>query len=520
MAYGSAARAGIIGGAVPAALLRLRWFALAFAGVVSWVLARDLAVTPYDDAYFFARFAHNFLRHGVFAWNVADGPVQGITSQLFQLVATVLVWGFPGHFVIACKALLALCLCGTVWLLARTSAQLAQSNAAGGVIALLALGTPPVLATMCSCMETALALLLVTWSLTWVSSPEQRPASVALRTVLVYACRPDAALIPALAYGVTQLRDRARLLRFVAVLAVVLGACLAVLRAYYGTALPLPFYLKSFMWTPYGDELARQALHSKLEHLVTFAALAWPLFVLALRGARSGSPALALLLAAALFVAYHALTNNEIMGYRARFYLPALIPLALAAASAWPELRARWSLRVLAPVALAWVGLIAIGHRVGLVDPEKEASPSRPLPTSFAELSDDAFVARSIGEVRSLRGLAEVARCLPDVAQVYHSEIGALGLVLPDARIVDLAGLMSKHIAFDHPAFDSYCLSDRPEVLFLPHRNYAALNHEIARGACIGQYTRVVERSSSPLYIRSDLAERFLRCARRPNAAR
>src|SRR5206468_7387916 len=38
---------------------------------------------------------------------------------------------------------------------------------------------------------------------------------------------------------------------------------------------------------------------------------------------------------------YHALMTNEVMGYHARFYAPALLPLGLAAALAWPDFRAR-----------------------------------------------------------------------------------------------------------------------------------------------------------------------------------
>ncbi|HVR18457.1 MAG TPA: hypothetical protein VMS65_02130, partial [Polyangiaceae bacterium] len=102
----------------------------------------------------------------------------------------------------------------------------------------------------------------------------------------------------------------------------------------------------------------------------------------------------------------------------------------------------------------------------------------------------------------------------PNVSTLYHSEIGVPGLVLPHARIVDLAGLMSRSIALDRPRFDAYCSRDRPEVVFLPHRNYAEQNREIAASACLRGYTRVIGRSSSPLYVRNDLAAAFDGCAR------
>ncbi|HEU4538067.1 MAG TPA: hypothetical protein VFS00_28295, partial [Polyangiaceae bacterium] len=53
---------------------------------------------PWDDAYFFKRFAQNFLAHGSLAWNVDEGPVYGNTSLGFQLLAVALVAAAPGHY--------------------------------------------------------------------------------------------------------------------------------------------------------------------------------------------------------------------------------------------------------------------------------------------------------------------------------------------------------------------------------------------------------------------------------------
>src|SRR5262245_53389536 len=90
---------------------RQRWLVT---GVVAaelvYVLLRDLDVTPYDDAYFFKRFAHNLLEHGSFSWNPADGAVHGLTSQAFGFVAAGLAALAPSHFVIAAKLFLTACL--------------------------------------------------------------------------------------------------------------------------------------------------------------------------------------------------------------------------------------------------------------------------------------------------------------------------------------------------------------------------------------------------------------------------
>jgi hypothetical protein len=58
-------------------------------------------------------------------------------------------------------------------------------------------------------------------------------------------------------------------------------------------------------------------------------------------------------------------------------------------------------------------------------------------------------------------------------------------------------------------------MRDRPPAIFLPHKNYRDLNEEIAQSHCLGGYRRVVERSSSALYVRRDLYPRFHVCAAR-----
>jgi hypothetical protein len=129
-------------------------------------------------------------------------------------------------------------------------------------------------------------------------------------------------------------------------------------------------------------------------------------------------------------------------------------------------------------------------------------------------LNDRQFVEKSSAEVTTTRGIFDVERCLPKTSTIYHSEIGVPGLVLPEARIVDLAGLMSRSIALERSRFDAYCARDRPAVVFLPHRNYAEQNREIVASACLRGYARVIGRSSSPLYVRNDLVNDFERCAR------
>jgi hypothetical protein len=532
--------------------------------VIAYVLLVDLDATPFDDSLFFKRFALHALAGRGFSWNVSDGPVYGLTSQLFALLALPLTWLFRAHFVLACKLLLATSLLAAGAILLRFAARSKVCAADAGLLVLLALGTPLTLLGPHTGMETSLSLALLALALNSILEGDGH-ALHAVRcagwTVLVYSCRPDAALIPALVFVLSQRRNALGLLQYALLLGLQLGAFLILLRLYYGTALPLPFYAKTAGLSAYDSELRAAGAHNKLEHLLTFCAFSAPLAWVAAQA--RDTRVSALLAASAAFVAYQALVTDEIMGYRARFYVPALVSLAFAAILAWEPVRARSDLRAARSAWLAWAALLGVGYAARLLEQGHASALDRVPLTAYAAqlffgvllcgrvgkapwlsaravttaslgvlalsalalrgprwpdapLDDATFLRRASAEVTTTRGLFEVARCIPGPQTLYHSEIGIPGLLLPEWRIVDLAGLMSTRLALHRPPFDEYCLRDRPAVLFLPHKAYRALNAEIRASSCLRDYTRMVRDSSSPLYIRNDLSPAFSACRRDP----
>ncbi|HEU4535378.1 MAG TPA: hypothetical protein VFS00_14720, partial [Polyangiaceae bacterium] len=97
---------------------------------------------------------------------------------------------------------------------------------------------------------------------------------------------------------------------------------------------------------------------------------------------------------------------------------------------------------------------------------------------------------------------------------IYHSEIGLPGMIFPDADIIDFAGLMHADVARGGFDVEGRCAKDRPEAIFLPHPGYVALRRRVEASECLRGYQRVVRKASCPLYVRSDLADAFRRCAR------
>jgi len=532
--------------------------ALLYTLVVGYLLVRDIGVPIYDDGYFFKRFALNALNHGMFAWNVEDGPVYGCTSQAFQLVATLCAMVSNTHYVVVVKVVSALSLIGLGALLLRFCTRVTELPHRGVMIVLLGLGSPLVLTTVLTGMETATMLLTLALVLVAMFEPDGRmrlsPFRAALLTVVIYLFRPDVALVPAVAYVLHGLVRGESISRYLAALALMMTLTLASLWGYYGTPFPLSFFMKTAGIQPYGPHMMELGLHDKSLHFGATVVFAAPLLWLA--AYRRDPTNLALLGATAALWAYHLALTNEIMGYRGRFYVPGMVPLIMAAARSDEAYRrgtrrplvlgglAVFTIALVMGYLLRWLptpgsdylGQISWASYTGLglgaawlLWPRGRARPLVDLgvmgaiiiasvllwktPTSFRMRSDARLMRVHARQFTTVRGLFDVAHCLPDAANVYHSEMGVIGLVLYRTRVVDLVGILSDHI-LRGDTFENYCQRDQPEAIFLPHRNYRRLNAEIKASECFESYRRVVDRSASPLHIREDLADSFLQCAR------
>src|SRR5690606_19830010 len=99
---------------------------------------------------------------------------------------------------------------------------------------------------------------------------------------------------------------------------------------YYGTALPLPFYAKQRLLSPYDPHFLAISAGVRRIRVGHFLFVAVPLCAAAL--GRRDRTNLLLLGVSALFVAYHYFATVEVMGMFGRFYAPCLPLLALASA--------------------------------------------------------------------------------------------------------------------------------------------------------------------------------------------
>jgi len=509
---------------------------------------------PYDDAHFFKRVALNALDHGTLAWNVDEGPVYGSTSQTFQLLAVLVSAVTREHYMLATRALTLLLLLVSFVVMQRLTA--AKDQAASVIFAFC---STTLLFPMLSGMETGLAILAVSGALWLLYAEHEREPHWALAPLfvpLIYLTRPDAALLVLPLLVVERWGRTGRMpWRELALVAALLAALLLLFRAYYGTSLPLPFYAKQAALSPYDHSFIELSKQTARQRFGLFASCAAPLFLCGLF--RRDRTNLALLGVSLVFVAYHLLGTIDVMGMQGRFFVPSLplLVLASARAASAPENadspRLGWIaaggyvvllvlLRLLhglpsarafqldavpafleVSVALGGVALL-LSH--GMLPLRARLGPALLLVAFGGSLSalrvrqlrfysDDDFLALQESRCTVYRGLETLRSCFGDEIHVYHSEVGLPGLRFQAGKVSDLAGLVSPRWLFRAESFDQLCQAERPEAIFLPHKNYRALNQEVLASRCLRGYRRMVQDSSSPLYVRRDLAKSFVDCA-------
>jgi hypothetical protein len=533
-----------------------RMLALGYAATIALFTYALLEREPYDDAYFFKRIALNFLDHGRLAWNVDEGPSYGLTSQAFELLAVLVTLLTRNYYVLAVRGLLVACLVAAYVLLLRCTAR-----ADRGMSATYAFCSPVILYTALSGMETAFALLLIALFL-WVLYARGASWHWAVApglVLLVYVTRPDAALLITPILLFERFRETRRIpLREILLLGAGLGLILLAFRLGYGTALPLPFYAKSATFSPYDAHFKDVSRAVRSLRFGLFLASALPLLLL---GAMKRDATNRILLgSAALYAIYHYTSTIEVMGMQGRFYAPALPVLIVAASRGLTRQgteKDRWTSALLASgfvgaCALLWgvhwlprrqdwfmdqvstglyiaAGASALLAFAAFADARSLlrdgmawctlALTSAGLLFSYSmrapgQLDDDAYLTRHAHHVTTYLGMTPLRACLGDRIHVYHSEIGVTGLRFQNGTVSDLVGLMSPRWLFRTESFDAVCSAERPEAIFLPHRNYRVLNQEITSSGCLQHYVRVVQDSSSPLFVRKDLFQKYAGCAR------
>ena len=440
--------------------------------------------TVWDDAYMFGRYAHNLVTHGALSWDPGDEPTYGLTSPFFLLVVVpvrALLTDEPLRAALLSSLVAGVAFFALIAALVRTTLG-GDAVARRAVIALAVLplaGSARMLgAHLTSGMDTTFAMAsLAGWLLLVIRGSSAWATGLA--GGLAFGIRPDLCLytvgVPlSMAALAPDPVARRRALTMLTLTVAVIALLMTAAWIYFGTALPLPFWVKG---TAYYDESMRVLyvpVRSKM--LLAFARGCWPLLAAIVAGAwavgrRVTGLEAGVLLATLALIVYYLFFALQIMPMEARFYqpvLPALVWLGcrglVEAHRANPRALQRVApLLIVAALLLATVP--AARTLAAVARGETHVAPLS-IHESYRALERDWF------------GLESFSR-LPDDLVIATTEVGHVAALNPGKSIVDLSGLNDTGLALGRTSVHELLDRRRPDLVYVPHDDYRRLRAEI-----------------------------------------
>ncbi|MBS1718590.1 MAG: hypothetical protein JSS72_12745 [Armatimonadetes bacterium] len=443
-----------------------------------WFFAHYTSAKLVDDALMWQRYAANLLSgHGV-SWNVADGPVYGLTSLGYLLVA------IPAHLLAPTNAVRGAELGGigsAVLYLACSSALIFVACGAGasiwrsGAAFVLALIYPLLhegfQLVLVGGMDTAFSCSLVCiFLILLIRAYEGRLSAwwlVALAPLL-YVTRPEAGLYVAAAL-IVMLAKRGRSgmrqsATQIAVCGILFAITLLGLKSVFKTAIPLPALAKSY--GHYTDNfgwiyrmIAKEFLGNYLIGYGWLILLAIGMSVILVRRrAESASLALGLLTTGLLYVAYIHFGVMQIMGHGERFFFPT-VPAFLVVVGLGIRALVQKPMPV-STAALSAAGVLALGASALALTGHPH--PDGTLESFFNQQGKQVWPALPIV---AAQGLTRTAA----------TDVGLMGVMMPSASIVDLAGLNDYEIATQGFRAEEFLEKRQPELIYC-HLSYQSIS--------------------------------------------
>jgi hypothetical protein len=509
--------------AVLAALLLVALLVIRFSGTSVW-----------DDAYFNARYADNFLQNGEFTWNPGEEPAYGLTSLLHGTLVVGLRFGLTGSP--ALPLILASLLGGLLAIIAiyRLISEYTDGygqhrwSAMVFLALLLGFNANQLSVHFTSGMDTALSMAFLAVYLSVIKrfEGELSPGKALVTGMLgglAWIVRPDLLIftggIPfALAIFAKKRIQRVEAGYLLIFTAFSLLTQILLISQTFSSLVPLSFHVKS---TLAGFDALREAYQGDgLLMLAAFLATNW-LASLAIpcavflnfrrwRGAFTIADKAAFLCLGG-FMVYQALIVIPVMGYEQRFFYPAWPVLAyLGAKSAvhllyqrpaiadrlFPRISGSGRLLPLLAFALVIAGLAAA-----------QKPWQRPGPVGQFDM---VAVYRQIGKANW--PYLERFSILPNKMSMAATELGILSALNPDRVIYDLSGLNDRELAIEGFSDTRLVHDQQPDLIFLPHPDYQDLRkkitespafneqYETVSGEAMGTFLDLALRKDSPYY--------------------
>lgn len=455
-----------------------------------------------DDALMFARYANNALSAGSVSWNPGDSATYGPTSLAFLGVITLLsALLSAGPYTIVQAAS---CGLGIVFLFSLATMVIRESDDDARPLMFLVtaagLGTGATFlsAQFMTGMDTTLAMCSVSLLiLLWRGATHRSPLAAGLVGGILLLVRPDLLLIsvgvPVVVWLTGEEQSRAYWRSCLAVTLITLATLLLSLMLTFGTPVPLSVYAKVF--SPYGQEFRAVYRSMPFKQSVNFVTAYWILFALAaglmmLNGRALLEKRNRFVLAIAGVVAawfVYLLGVTQIMAYRGRFYhpvLPCVVFLVLWGSAQSFKAYKQWFTETPRMVGVS-VCLLLLG------------SVSREGVSVIHELRSHLRLGY-VGEMSVLRNYdlfwADFWYALPEILDVSPelsvatTEVGLPGVMHPDGRVIDLAGLNDTEIARNGFRANHLLNERKPDVIYMPHPHYVSLNRALTQAAGFASY--------------------------------
>jgi hypothetical protein len=446
-----------------------------------------------DDAFFFYRYALNFVNGNGFSW-LPSGPAEyGGTSQLFQIVITLLHAVTPTAneliLPLASMAFGFLASAGMIIIIfmsapkeARPAWRLVIALALGGIQAKLSDHYLTGMETTFSVLMVCIFVLVLL-----VSADRNRFSICCLFVPLIYLARPEAALIPGFtALTLFAAMDRhqwldIKTIRWLSIAAGLLVGQWILFWLVYRTPVPIPFFLKSFN-SVYSNEAVREYEFGNMNELYQIArSLAIPLLlsIVALAILLSvswGNNAwqIGLAVGAVAFILFGVFGNRlPITSGGARFLVPSLPVVALlsglAAWRLWTSTE-----RLDGPLLGPTVLLAALACNAVIQLPPMIGALARGLvfPAIQCKFQCWSSASRTEALVKNIKYQAKWDTLLPYVDQIPRNcsiadtEVGAVGALDWQRPWLDYSGLNYLDLVKRRNVVEQL-LKDQPDFAFL-----------------------------------------------------
>lgn len=438
----------------------------------------SLVFEVFDDSLMYVRYADNLMGGYGISWSQGGGKSYGATSLTYMLSISSLRFfspdSFPPYFIYYCSVL---GFCLFIYLFLFFSSKMKDVSLS--IFALffsVILFSPLLKMHSRTGMETTFGLSVMTlfvFSLYFAFAEKKYIFSLYLSSALVYPTRPDAVLFAVMMPGLLFLLTKRRIF-FIAALTAISSALITMAwaRIYFGHALPLPFYVKTF------------SMHSSVnENLLNFFTfLKDPVILLSLfliladlKNQFSKPFFQAGLSAVIIHSLYFTFLTSQNMGGGGRFYFPQmpvyLILALLSAASVFQKYSFLQSRKKFVYIPAA---LFIFGTLYSIQTDLKKARKNPVIFRNYNELFDHILGKKNI--MTSLMTHPFSREC-----SVAATEVGFPGVIFPKHILHDMVGLNSPEIVFGSAQHNivSWLESAKPDLIIMPHPGYKDMINKI-----------------------------------------